>query len=95
MDATPFEFTAEQVDFVSSFLQGHMARRNIASLTADECAELLDQSGLLAAAGHPKKGFRFRQMLRDGRDGKIALVEGARQERPKTQWLIQRIIPAI
>jgi len=38
----------------------------------------------------PKPGFNFRQMLRDGRDKSIILVDGAYQERPNTRWKISR-----
>jgi hypothetical protein len=89
-----FEFSAEQVDFASSLIQGHMARHDLLEMSADQCADLLDRSGVLPAIGHPKRGFRFRQMLRDGRDGKIPLVDGAIQSRPRTVWTVRRVIGA-
>lgn len=86
MSKPEHQFTDREVDFVNSFLQGHMARHQIDELTADECADLLDESGVLPAIGHPKKGYRFREMLRQGRDGKIPKVQGSWQERPNTPW---------
>lgn len=83
-----YQFTNEQVDYVSSFLQGHMARKRIRELSADECAVLLNSSGLLKVSAHPKAGFRFRQMLRDGHNRKIHLVEGAVQAHPRARWTI-------
>lgn len=86
------EFNDAQVDWVSSLLQGHMARHGIESMTPDECAQLLHQSGLFTIGrGLLKPGFRFRQMLPDGRDGKIALVQGAEQAANR-RWTIRREI---
>jgi hypothetical protein len=67
-----------------------MNSNNISFLTADECSELLAKEGLLPNNVGPKPGFNFRQMLRDGRDGLIDLVQGASQERPNTRWFIYR-----
>ena len=86
-----FSFTNEIVEQVSDFLQNYMIRNKIASLTADECASLLAINNILRNDIGPKPGFNFRQLLRDGRDGKINLVKGAYQARPHTRWLIKRV----
>lgn len=85
------EFTNEQVKQVSQFLQKHMKENRIKSMTADQCAELLAKYDILSNTIGPKPGFNFRQMLRDGRDGKINPVDGAWQERPKTIWFINSV----
>ena len=84
------EFTNKQVKLVSDFIQEFMKSNKLDLLTADECAELLAQNNILPNTVGPKPGFNFRQMLRDGRDGYIDLVEGASQVRPKTKWFINR-----
>lgn len=84
-------FDNDLVQRVSDFLQNHMAMNNLDSLTADECADLLDENKILSSEGHPKSGFNFRQLLRDGRDKKIDLVLGVFQERPRKSWQIKRI----
>lgn len=76
---------------VSDFLQTHMRINNLKTLTADEYADLLHDNLILSNDGHPKTGFNFRQLLRDGRDKKIDIVLGAYQERPKTKWVINRV----
>ncbi len=81
-------FTNQKVKEVSSFLQDYMQKNNIQELTADECATLLAQNNILSNQFGPKPGFNFRQMLREGRDGLISLVEGAYQARPNTRWRI-------
>jgi len=83
-------FTANQVFEVSEFLQNYMRSNNIQSMTADECAELLAENHILPNDVGPKRGFNFRQMLRDGIDGIIPLVKGAHQTRPHTRWRIDR-----
>ncbi len=83
-------FTNKQVKQVSNFLQNYMQHNNINSMTADECAELLASNNILPNDIGPKPGFNFRQMLREGRDKLIDLVEGAYQERPRTRWIIFR-----
>ncbi len=40
MSHCDYQFTGDQVDYVSSYLQGHMIRKGISHLTADECADL-------------------------------------------------------
>lgn len=82
------DFNNNQVKQVSNFLQDYMKKNNIASMTADECANLLAKNNILPNNIGPKTGFNFRQMLRDGRDELIDLVAGAHQERPKTRWTI-------
>ncbi len=82
------DFNNNQVAQVSSFLQNYMHKNNIASMSADECADLLAKNKILPNNIGPKPGFNFRQMLRDGRDKLIDLVEGAYQARPKTKWTI-------
>ena len=82
------DFNNNQVAQVSSFLQNYMHKHNIASMSADECADLLAENNILPNNVGPKSGFNFRQMLRDGRDKLIDLVEGAYQARPKTKWTI-------
>lgn len=84
-------FSIAKVSTVSSFLQLYMQENNIENMSADECAELLAAHGILSNKVGPKPGFNFRQMLRDGRDGKIPLVTGAFQRRPNTRWTIRRV----
>jgi len=84
-------FNNELVEKVSSFLQGYIKDHKIESLTADECATILANNNILPNDIGPKPGFNFRQLLRDGRDGKINLVRGVYQERPHTRWLIKKI----
>lgn len=84
-------FLQTDVQKVSDFLQNYMKQNNINSLTADECALLLDKNGILSNKVGPKPGFNFRQMLRDGRDGLIPMVQGAFQERPNTRWSIKSV----
>lgn len=79
-----------QVRQVSDFLQKYMKENHINSLTADECATLLAENNILSNEIGPKPGFNFRQMLRDGRDDLINLVDGAFQVRPNTKWLINK-----
>jgi hypothetical protein len=68
-----------------------MTKNEIDNLTADECAALVSDSKLVSNRIEPKPGFNFRQMLRDGRDGKIDLVTGAKQEKPNSRWKISKI----
>jgi len=82
------DFSNDQVDQVSSFLQNYMQNNNIASMSADECADLLADNDILPNNVKPKLGFNFRQMLRDGRNQLIDLVECAYQKRPNTEWII-------
>lgn len=84
------EFHNSQVKKVSDFLQKYMKDNHVDFLTADECAEVLAKKGILSNEIGPKPGFNFRQMLRNGRDGLINLVEGAQQERPNTKWMIYK-----
>jgi hypothetical protein len=86
------DFNNNKVAKVSSFLQNHMKKNSIDQMTADECADLLAMNDILPNDIGPKLGFNFRQMLRDGRDELIDLVEGAYQARPKTKWTINRIL---
>lgn len=86
------DFNNDQVHEVSEFLQNFMKKNNINSLTADQCADLLAENNILPNNIGPKLGFNFRQMLRDGRDKFIDLVEGAYQARPNTRWTIYKRI---
>ncbi len=81
-------FNNNDVEMVSLYIQYIMKKYQWSSLTADQCAELLNSSKILLNDVGPKPGFNFRQMLRDGRDGKINLVKGATQDRPGSRWLI-------
>lgn len=83
-------FNNSQVKKVSNFLQDYMRKNNINSLSADESASLLAKNDILSNEVGPKPGFNFRQMLRDGRENIIDLVDGAYQERPKTKWIINK-----
>jgi len=94
-------FNKADVAEVSKFLQDYMAKKKLQSMTADECAILLANhhtlGGRLWPQG-PKIGFIFRQMLRDGRDGRIqgvrgpCLVTGATQKGGHhTRWCIARV----
>lgn len=76
---------------VSEYLQTYMKNNNISSMTADQCADLLHKNKILSNEGHPKSGFNFRQLLRDGRDKKIDLIMGAFQAQPRSRWTINRI----
>lgn len=82
------KFNNNQVAQVSSFLQNYMHEHNIAFMSADECADLLAKNNILPNNIRPKSGFNFRQMLRDGRNQLIDLVEYAYQKRPNTEWTI-------
>jgi hypothetical protein len=82
-------FTNEKVQEVSQFLQEYMRRRSRASMTSDECADVLSWGNILSNQVGAKPGFNFRQMLRDGRDGRILRVTGASQERQHSKWLIR------
>ena len=84
------DYPDELVDKISAFIQSYMERNNLASLSADECAEVLANNSILPNNVGPKPGFNFRQVLRNGRDGKNKLIEGAFQSRPKTRWIIKR-----
>ncbi len=84
-------FSNNEVTRVSDFLQNYMKENTIVSMTADECADLLARNNILSNTVGPASGFNFRQMLRDGRDGKILLVKGAIQEKPKARWTIKNI----
>lgn len=85
------DFTNQEVDRVSSFLQEYMKQNKIKVMSADDCASLLDENNILSNQVGPKPGFNFRQMLRDGRDGLITKVEGVYQERPNTKWHIYSV----
>lgn len=85
------EFDNDLVKEVSKILQAYMKDNNLKSMTADQCADLLHCISILSNEGHPKSGFNFRQLLRDGRDNKVDLVLGAFQKRPRTKWYINRI----
>ena len=89
MKSTNFENSLVQK--ISDFLQNHMKDNELNSLTADQCAQLLSEDNILSNKIGPKPGFNFRQMLRDGRDGKIDFVIGASQKRPNTKWIIKKI----
>jgi mismatch-specific thymine-DNA glycosylase len=91
MYSSSSDFSPNQVRTVSNFLQNYMDENNIHVLRPDECAILLADAGILSNEVGPAMGFNFRQMLRDGRDGKIPLVAGASQERAKKPWYIYRI----
>ncbi len=84
-------FNNTLVGEVSDFLQVFMVKNNIKSMTADDCAELLAGNNILSNKVGPKPGFNFRQMLRDGRDGKINLVAGAYQARPRAKWILNKL----
>jgi len=67
---------------------------NIPDMTADACAIVLDSYGILklGLAGPPgAPAFRFRQLLRDGRDGLVPLVKGAYQAKKGDDWIIGRV----
>ena len=84
------EFNNQLVNKVSEYLQRYMMDNNLKDLTADDCATLLAKANILSNEIGPKAGFNFRQLLRDGRDGKINLVTGVYQERSNTKWIISR-----
>ncbi|MDR0907739.1 MAG: hypothetical protein LBM63_03945 [Rikenellaceae bacterium] len=88
---TKIEFNNNQVKLVSDFLQNYMRKNDIISLTADDSAELLANNGILSNEIGPKQGFNFRQMLRDGRDGKIDFVKGTEQYK-NGRWIIYRVL---
>lgn len=80
-----------QVKIVSEALQKHMEKNNIECMTANECATFLAENNILQNDVGPASGFNFRQMLRDGRDGHIDSVQGAKQKRPNARWRIYKI----
>ncbi len=84
-------FDNEDVKMVSHYLQYYMRKNSIKSMSADECAILLSESKIVSNEVGPKQGFNFRQMLREGRDGKIDLVVGAEQKQPNTRWKIRNV----
>lgn len=84
-------YNNKTVIVVSDFLQKYMSDNAIKNLSADECSDLLAKAGLLKNDVGPKPGFNFRQLLREGRDGKIELVKGAYQKYPRTRWIIYRL----
>jgi hypothetical protein len=85
------EFSNNQVKTVSDFLQNYMRKNGVPSLTAVEGAELLARNGILSNEIGPQPAFNFRQMLRDGRDGKIDLVKGTEQYKNR-RWVINRVL---
>ena len=85
------DFDNSLVNEVSEFLQKYMTNNRISSMTADECAEILAKNKILRNDVGPRQGFNFRQMLRDGRDGKINQIEGVYQEKPRAKWNIRRV----
>lgn len=84
-----YQYTNQEVKEVSEYLQKHMTKNFILSLTADQCAELLTNANILPNTIGPKPGFNFREMLRQGRDGKINFVLGAKQEKPNARWSVE------
>jgi hypothetical protein len=88
-EASMSTFTNEKVREVSQFLQEYMRRRSRATMTSDECADVLSWGNILSNQVGAKPGFNFRQMLRDGRDGHIHMVAGASQERRHSKWMIR------
>jgi hypothetical protein len=86
------DYTNDDVKMVSHYLQYIMKKYGYISLSADKCAELLNDSKILLNNVGPKPGFNFRQMLRDCRDGKLEMVAGAEQLRPNTRWTINLVI---
>lgn len=84
------KFNNSLVKKVSIFLQEYLNKNKIDFLTADECATLLADNNILSNEVGPKPGFNFRQMLRDGRDNLIDLVDGVYQEKPNEKWFIYR-----
>jgi len=86
-----FEYTQGEIDKVSQFLQNYMNQSAICNLTADQAADLLAKNSILRNDIGPKPGFNFREMLRQGRNGKIEKVKGAYQLRPGARWRIDLI----
>ena len=84
-------FDNSLVNQVSEFLHKYMTNNKIDIMTADECADLLAKNKILRNDEGPKPGFNFRQLLRDGRDGKINQIEGVYQEKPRARWNIKRV----
>lgn len=84
------KFDNNQVKEISNFLQIYMVENDINSMTADECSDLLAKNDILEQIP-PKPAFNFRQMLRDGRDGLIDMVEGATQEL-NNRWKVSPIV---
>jgi len=83
-----FEYTQREIDTVSKFLQNHMLESGVKYLTADQAAELLAKNSILRNDKGPKPGFNFREMLRQGHDGKVARMKGVYQLRPGSRWKI-------
>lgn len=85
------EYTQQEIEKVSKFLQDHMSQLNVKYLSADQAADLLAKNSILRNDIGPKPGFNFREMLRQGRDGKIAQIKGIYQLRPGSRWKINLI----
>jgi len=83
-------FDKALVKKVSQCLQDFMHSHQIDQLTADEGSQILSENNILSNRVGPKPGFNFRQLLRDGRDGKIENIDGVYQKRPHTKWIIYR-----
>lgn len=86
-----FIYSNEIIEEVNNILQLHMKENYLSQMTPDECADLLALKGILSNKIGPKPGFNFRQMLRDGRDGKIPKIKGIYQETPRKRWIIHKV----
>ena len=83
-----FQYSNQQVEEVSNFIQTYLKKNNLSILTADQCAQLLADNGILENSLGPKQGFNFREMLRQGREGKIGKMPGVYQIKPGARWVI-------
>jgi len=86
-----FKYDNAIVEKASNFLQIYLDKNELLCLTADQSAHLLAKQGILTNQIGPKLGFNFREMLRQGRFGKVNLVSGAFQVRPRSRWHIYNL----
>lgn len=86
-----FEYSNEQVQEVSSYLQYYMHQHKLKYLTADRAATILNHIDVLSNEKGPKPGFNFREMLRQGKKDVINMVTGAWQKKKGSTWYVFRV----
>ncbi len=84
-------FANKKIKEVSIFLHKYKRKNKLTSLSASECVNIFDQNNILSSNFGPKPDFNYRDMLRDGRNKTISLVNGTHQKQPNTKWTIFRI----
>lgn len=86
-----FEYSNEQVEEVSYYLQYYMYQHNVKYLTADQAATILNHIDVLSNDKGPKPGFNFREMLRQGKKEIINMVTGAWQKKKNSTWYVFKV----